>query len=226
MSVCCKCCVLSGRGLCDELITLPEESYRLCCVIVFDAETSWLRRPWPTGGSCGIKGRIYSILYTQGGPFILELLLNVSASLKNVIYYCYKSVNTNCTRKMEQLVSLRFVEASWNVMAHAQKPYFVFRQNGRVHLNQRGRQFSRLLAAEVCASAIVTLDTPCSEVVWRVLATHSIRQFPLHFACRASPCAITFQLESTSVTRNMMYSHVPFTALRLGLRRLGSLSWA
>ena len=41
------------------------------------------------------------------------------------------------------------------------------------------------------------LDTPCSEVVWRVLATHSIRQFSLHFPSRASPCAITFQLEST-----------------------------
>ena len=30
----------------------------------------------------------------------------------------------------------------------------------------------------------------------RVLATHSIRQFPLHFPTRASPCAITFQLDS------------------------------
>jgi len=29
MFVCCECCVLSGRGLCDELITRPEESYRL-----------------------------------------------------------------------------------------------------------------------------------------------------------------------------------------------------
>jgi len=28
-----------------------------------------------------------------------------------------------------------------------------------------GRQFSGLLAAEVCASAVVMLDTPCSEVV-------------------------------------------------------------
>ena len=37
-----------------------------------------------------------------------------------------------------------------------------------------GRQFSRLLAAELCASAVVMLDTPCSEVVWRVLATHCI----------------------------------------------------
>ena len=27
--VCCECCVLSGRGLCDGLITRPEEPYRL-----------------------------------------------------------------------------------------------------------------------------------------------------------------------------------------------------
>jgi len=31
---------LSGRGLCDELITRPKESYRLCCVVVCDLETS------------------------------------------------------------------------------------------------------------------------------------------------------------------------------------------
>ena len=40
-------------------------------------------------------------------------------------------------------------------MAHAQKPDFIFRQNGRVHLNRRGHQFSQLLAAEVCASAFI-----------------------------------------------------------------------
>ena len=84
-------------------------------------------------------------------------------------------------------------------MVHAQKPYFVFRRNGRVHLNRpEGSQFSPLLAAEVCASAVVMLNTPCSEVVWRVLTTHCIRQFPLHFPSRPSPCAITFLLESTS----------------------------
>jgi hypothetical protein len=48
--VCCECCVLSGRGLCDELITRPEESYRLWCVVLCDLETSWMRRSWPTGG--------------------------------------------------------------------------------------------------------------------------------------------------------------------------------
>jgi hypothetical protein len=50
MSVCCQCCVLSGRGLCDELITRPEESYRLWCVAVCDLETSGMRRPGPPGG--------------------------------------------------------------------------------------------------------------------------------------------------------------------------------
>ena len=55
-----------------------------------------------------------------------------------------------------------------------------------------GHQFSRLLAAEVRAPAVVTMDTPCSEVVWRVWLTQSIRQFPLHFPSRASRCAITF----------------------------------
>ena len=40
MFVSCKCCVLSGRGLCDKLITRPEKSYRLWCVIVCDLETT------------------------------------------------------------------------------------------------------------------------------------------------------------------------------------------
>ena len=43
--VCCECRVLSGRGLCDELITRPEESYRLCCIVVCDLETSRIGAP-------------------------------------------------------------------------------------------------------------------------------------------------------------------------------------
>ena len=46
MFVCCECCVLSRRGLCDELITRPEE----WCVVVCDLETSRMRRPWPALG--------------------------------------------------------------------------------------------------------------------------------------------------------------------------------
>jgi hypothetical protein len=50
MFVCCKYRVLSGRSLFDELITRPEEFYRLCCVVVCDLETWRIRRPWPALG--------------------------------------------------------------------------------------------------------------------------------------------------------------------------------
>jgi len=43
---------LSGRGLCDELITRPEESYRLCCVVVCDLETSRMGAPYIYDISC------------------------------------------------------------------------------------------------------------------------------------------------------------------------------
>ena len=44
MFVCCGCFVLSGRGLCDELITRPEESDGLWLVVECDQETSNTRR--------------------------------------------------------------------------------------------------------------------------------------------------------------------------------------
>jgi len=60
MFVSCDCCVLSGRGLCDELITSPEESYRMWCVVVCDLETSRIRRSWPAlGRSATKKKNIY-----------------------------------------------------------------------------------------------------------------------------------------------------------------------
>jgi len=48
--------VLSGRGLCDELIPRSKESYRLWCVVICDLETSWMRRSWPTWG-CSAKNK-------------------------------------------------------------------------------------------------------------------------------------------------------------------------
>jgi hypothetical protein len=50
MFVCCECCVLSGRGLCDGMITRPEEYYRLWRVVVCDLETSKMRRLKPATG--------------------------------------------------------------------------------------------------------------------------------------------------------------------------------
>jgi hypothetical protein len=73
-----------------------------------------------------------------------------------VIFYVY--VDDHCTVMGPDCIDITVycgVEASWNVMAHAQKPDFVFRRNGRVNLNRRGRQCNRLLVAEVCASALI-----------------------------------------------------------------------
>ena len=44
--VCCECRALSGRSLCDEPITRPEESYRLCCVVVCGTETPRMGAPY------------------------------------------------------------------------------------------------------------------------------------------------------------------------------------
>jgi hypothetical protein len=57
--------VLSGRGFCDELITRPEESYKLWCVVVCDLETSRMKRPWPALGRSATKKKVYykDILY-------------------------------------------------------------------------------------------------------------------------------------------------------------------
>jgi len=49
---------LSGRGLCDELITRPEESYRLCCVVVCNLETSKMSAPY-----------IYDISHLRVNPY-------------------------------------------------------------------------------------------------------------------------------------------------------------
>ena len=82
-------------------------------------------------------------------------------------------------------------------MAHAQKPDLVVQRNGRVHLNRRGSQFSRLLAVEECGSAGRPWIDHVPRHSARVVATLSIRLFPLHFPSHASPCAITFRKACT-----------------------------
>ena len=59
--------MLSGRGLFDELITRPEESNRLWCVVVCDLETSRISAPYMY---------IYIYIYTYD---ISSLRVNTSA---------------------------------------------------------------------------------------------------------------------------------------------------
>ena len=79
-------------------------------------------------------------------------------------------------------------------MAHAQKPDFVFRRNGRVHLYRRGRQFSRLLAAEVCAIS----GSSAGYTMFR--GTVKSTGYPLHSPISPSrplPCVTVFYHIST-----------------------------
>jgi hypothetical protein len=53
ISVSCECCVLSGTGLCDELVPRPEEPYRVWCVS--KSVWSWSLEKW---GGLGPQGAL------------------------------------------------------------------------------------------------------------------------------------------------------------------------
>ena len=89
MSVCCECCVLSGRGLCDELIMHPEESFRLWCVVVCDLETSRMRRPWPAlDRSATEKKYIYIYIYIYIYDYMFGALYSVASFPKKLGFLC------------------------------------------------------------------------------------------------------------------------------------------
>jgi hypothetical protein len=187
-----KSCCLSGRVVFTLLHDSPQELCLHSCMI-----------PLKSSNSCLKTHRCYlmAVPTTASLPLLpwVRRLRNMRGWMSNWQKHESFRVEGTIRHRVDTLL-----DRVWNVMAHAQKPDFVFRRNGRVHLNRGGGQFSRLLAAEVCASAVVMLHTPCSEVVWRLLATHSIHQFPLHFPSHASPCAITFQLDSTYWNKNTL----------------------
>ena len=87
--VCCECRVLSGRGLCDELITRPEESYRLGCVVVCDLETSRVGAPY-IHTYIHIYIYIYIYLYDISSLRFNQLLYCVSLKIYNNFanYFC------------------------------------------------------------------------------------------------------------------------------------------
>ena len=73
--------MFSGRGLCDGLITRPEESYRLQCVVVCDLENSRMRRPWPTGDCRAKKKETMSQEMHMNKIFYLILFTDMFRSL-------------------------------------------------------------------------------------------------------------------------------------------------
>ena len=91
-------------------------------------------------------------------------------------------------------------------MAHAQKPDFVFRLNGRVHLNWRGASVQSTTGSRVVriSGSNAGYTTFRGSVKGTGYPT-PFASLPLHFPSCASPCAITFQLESTTTQRDGSY---------------------
>ena len=96
------------------------------------------------------------------------------------------------------------VDCVWNMMAHAQKPRFVFRRNGRVHLNRRGASVQSTAGSRGVRISVSNAGYTTFRGSVRVLATHPIRQFPLHFPSRASPCATRFQTHSNPLEHSIL----------------------
>ena len=92
---------------------------------------------------------------------------------------------------------LTVVDCVWNVMAHVKKPDFVFRQNGRVHLNRRGAS----VQSTTCSRGVRISDSNAGYTMFR--GSVKSTGYPLHspdspsLPSHASPRAIIFQLEST-----------------------------
>ena len=81
------CVVVRGHSV--GLITSPEESYRMWCVVVCDLETSWMRRPWPTGG-CRAKNKETNCTFKFENQLIelnwfCDVLLTVHLSIFNSV---------------------------------------------------------------------------------------------------------------------------------------------
>jgi len=138
--------VLSGRGLCDELITRPEESYRLCCVVVCDLETSRMGAPY-----------IYDICHLRVKKQCIDLSWLIPMKWDEIIRQAIRILPLLC---------YRHVSLSWV------KPCFSMNKDDCIR-NLRNDKFDVLYVSDVgrdSSVSIVTgygLDGPGIESQWR-----------------------------------------------------------
>jgi len=132
-------CVLSSRGLCDELITRPEESCRLWCVVVCDTKTSWMMKPWPIGRlSRQNKERKWQLLWINyGQSYHSEVFARFCVITKNRENYGKFSAYSRCPLLSTQLLSEPFVSPD-------------------KHLTSYGRSACR--RAHICSRGVGSID--------------------------------------------------------------------
>jgi len=104
MFVCCDCCLLSGRGLCDGLITRPEKSYHsgaTLCVI---------KKPRTLGGYSPLEG---CKIQTHNGFSVSRK----NIMYKNTVYSLKKTHPFRITKKVSGLQLNNFCYF-WESMKH------------------------------------------------------------------------------------------------------------
>jgi len=89
MFVCCECCVLSGRGPCEELITRPEESYRLWSVVVCDLENLKNEEAMTRVGSQSHGKKIYYYYYYYYYYYTCFIIVYTKILIQYYIYKIY-----------------------------------------------------------------------------------------------------------------------------------------
>jgi hypothetical protein len=94
--------LLSGSGLCEELITRPKESYRLCCVAVCDLETSGI------GAPCIYIYDISHLRVNLPSSLTLFMSLAVISYTYLSIHLSYKNTSLNMKRINLKITKLGF----------------------------------------------------------------------------------------------------------------------
>ena len=160
MSVCCECCVLSGRGLYFGLITCSEESTE-CGVSECDGEALKMRSSWPTGGlSHHGKKYIFTYIYIQ---YTIQLVLHIH--FIQVVITCVWILRMACFLShnevgINSIVSYHCVRGRFNTRVHIMGNSFVWPYN--TFLNK----FTKLCKATVIIVMPVRLSVRLSA--WNI----------------------------------------------------------
>jgi hypothetical protein len=134
------------------------------------------------------------------------------------IFIGYNTIVLRRHRICNRCPRVDLLDTSWNVMAHAQKTNFVFRRNGRVHLNRRGGGAAAVQSTTGSRGVGISGNNAVYTMFRGSVKSSgypSTRQFPLHFPSRASPCTITFQLDSSNAGYTMFRGSVKSTGYPL-----------
>jgi len=105
-------------------------------------------------------------------------------------YCCRETLGYGCKKFLTCVGNT--VQYIWNVMAHSQKPDFVFRRNGRVHLNRRGASVQSTTGSR--GVRIIGSNAGCTIVRGSVKGTG----YPLH-----SPVSLSLPLPCVTVCRHI-----------------------